>query len=95
MIEICFFDVGLVSVFAARDAASNWGVERNGWTSEVWAGRTYVCASFSRRHVRQTARVFVIATLAFTLGWLVDPPDLTASVGFVEQDYPTPHSFFW
>lgn len=81
--QICFFDIGLVSVFAGREANADWGVRSSPWNAEVWAGRTYVCASFSERIVKRTSRLVAVALAAFCIGWFTPPPEM-AEVTHIE-----------
>jgi hypothetical protein len=74
--ELFYFDVGIVSIYAGREASPEWGVRRQGWSTEVWAGRSYVCASFSRHYTRRAARKLIVGATCFFLGWSIEPPAL-------------------
>jgi hypothetical protein len=81
--EIFFIDAGVVSVFAGRENASDWGARMASTNVELWFGKTYVCATFDRRKSTSAARLLAVAALAFTIGWVLDPPEVVAKASAV------------
>jgi hypothetical protein len=79
--ELFFFDAGLVSVWAGRETAGDWGVRAASGTVEMWVGKTYVCTSFDERETKRAARIIAVALVTFTIGWFIDPPRLAANSG--------------
>jgi hypothetical protein len=72
--ERFFINTCVGSVYVGRESTSDWGVRHSGETVEMWVGKTYICADYSRRRIMATASYLVYATFIFTIGLYLDPP---------------------
>jgi hypothetical protein len=77
--QLFYFDIGVMSVYAGREGRADWGIKTGDWNAELWAGKSYLCASFDERLVRRWERKLAIALLAFGIGWMMEPPHLFAT----------------
>jgi hypothetical protein len=84
--ERFYFDIGIVSVYVGREQSRDLGVRFNEGSTELWAGKTYVCADFSRRHIVKATRTCIYIATAFIVGLFIDPPDFADAAIHTVQD---------
>lgn len=84
--ERFYLNTGLVSIYVGREATSDLGARYNGDTAEVWVGKIYICADFSRRRIRRVTRFAIYIGAAFTIGLYLDPPAFAETALHAVQD---------